>query len=162
MSGLKPDLLTVGVFKVKGREVLCQLDRHHHPLVTIEGKIYHSVLKLLRAFPEIEENVGAVARLVNFLCSNNEYTFIEDIAKFQEEYVDRVEFEQNSFDYIPDRIIDHGVFNITVMHSPKVVDNQLIFYVKNENSQLPYRVSCAYPIQSESPEVRYQLLPYAS
>lgn len=159
----KQNLTTIFTVNVHGFDLLCQLDSHLKPLVRSGDKTYQSLFGLTQAIPvlELNDHLKALAKIANFLSGGAEYQFIEDISKYQEEYLNRVEFEQNSFDYIPNRIIDHGIFDVSVMHPPRIINNELVFYVKNDQNQLPYCVSVAYPITKESDGIRYQLLPYA-
>lgn len=142
-------------------EFHCHFDSDHHPIVEVENQTYKTFLSLFEAFPSLLKDHSAYAKLANFIFKKTEYLFIEDIAKYQEEYLERVEYEKNTFEYIPDRIIDHGIFDVFAMHPPKNVDHQLIFFVKHYHTQIPYRASCPFPIEREKYEIRYQLLPYA-
>ncbi len=132
------------------------------PVVIYGGHKYINLDGLLNAIPHIANSkLLELCYLVSFFYGGSEYEFIENIDDFKEKYLNVIEFDKNSLDYNPDRLIDHGEFNIRVMHSPRIVDNELVFFVQNIKSKLPYRVSCPYPIPSGKMDVTFHLLPYA-
>lgn len=163
MAKLKSSPTTIYNIKLHNFDLQCQIDQHRHPMVTIGEKSYTTLYGLIKAVPILSEQkqIKNLSKIANFLCNGVEYLFIDDIPKYQEEYLNRVEFEQNTFDYLPNRIIDHGVFDVTGMHPPRIINDELVFYVKNDHTEVPYRVIIPYPIIKETLEARYELLPYA-
>lgn len=163
MTTTRAKSIPINKFVIQGNELQCVLDHERHPLVIYGNHSTSKIETLVKAFPVLkeQENYSILAYLINFLARGLEYQFIENITKYKEEYTNRVEFEQNSFDYIPRRIIDHGVFDITVMHAPRVLKEEFVFYVKEDHTGLPFCVHADFPIH-ENQKVRYQLLPYAN
>lgn len=144
-------------------ELVCQIEKDQQQTITYGKDKYKTLHSLLKKVPELTEpqHFAALAQLTNFLAKGFEYQYIENTKQFKEDYLNRIEFEKNSFDYIPNRLIDHGIFNVMVMHPPHIINNELVFFVKNAQNDLPFKVSCPFPITSETPNVLYQLLPYS-
>jgi hypothetical protein len=151
-----------GVVKIEGIPLQLQFDPHNRPCVKFGSASFTLILPLMQAIPALARlhHLKELAHILNFLLSGNEYHFIEDIKQFQDAYLERVEFEHNTLDYLPSRMTTHGVFDLSAMHPPKISNGKLIFYVKNNYSGVPYRVICPYPITSDTPQLWYQLLPY--
>lgn len=145
-----------------GHAVECQIDPKNRPLVISEGHTFQSLHKLIEAYPELtdQKNFNQLAQLANFLFQGATYKFIDDISAYKEAYTDRIEFEQNTFDYMPMRLIDHGVFDINGMHPPRIINDEFVFFVKDFRTEVPYRVTCQYPF-TEHAKGSYHLLPYA-
>jgi hypothetical protein len=163
MSKLKQTTTPVQTIKVNKTEIMFYLDHDQHPIVISSGNTHRSLHHLIQSMPELSnpDYLSQLAHLINFFSQGTDYHVIDDIPKFQEAYLERIEYEKNSFDYMPLRIIDHGIFDVRVMHPPRVINRELIFFVQQDHTQLPYRVSCSYPIEREKLDTRYQLLPYA-
>ncbi|MBA3958065.1 MAG: hypothetical protein H0X51_06700 [Parachlamydiaceae bacterium] len=147
---------------IQSSELQYTIDANKKPVILYKGKTYSQLQELTAAIPSLTEpnSLEAFASALNFFCSGTRYLFITNIPEFQEDYLNRIEFEQNSFDYIPNRIIDHGIFDTSKMHPPQILNDELVFFVQDDYTQLPYRASCPYPIETPTPKVRYQLLPY--
>lgn len=142
-------------------ELECHLD-HGKPLVKFEGKTYKTLHGLFEGVPELQklENIKNLAQAANCLYGGDEYQFIDDTVKFQEDYLNRVEFEQNTLDFLPSRIIEHGIFDVREMRPPRIVSSELVFYVQQKKTDMPYRVSIPYPVPSGKFPVHYELLPF--
>lgn len=141
----------------------CYLEAGKTPYIIYEKKRFDHLHAIIKAIPDLAnpKQLEPLACLVNFMAKGEEYQIIENTKQFQEEYLNQIEFERNSLDYIPDRLIDHGIFDVKVMHSPRIINDEFIFFVKNMQSGIPNRVNCPYPISNENPKILYQLLPYA-
>jgi hypothetical protein len=163
MTATKQKKIPIHKFVIHGTELNCVLDSERHPFVNHGPHSNSKIANLVKTFPFLEEqdNYSTLAYLINFLERGLEYQFIENINQYKEQYTNRVEFEQNSFEYIPQRIIDHGIYDVTVMHAPRVIKDEFVFYVKEDHTGLPFCVRADFPIHSAQ-KVRYQLLPYAS
>lgn len=144
-------------------ELECLIDADKQPTIIYNNHKYKTLHSLLEMIPALSEpqSLQPLAYVVNFFAKGFDYQYIENIKQFKDDYLNRIEFEKNSFDYMPDRLIDHGVFNVVVMHPPLIINNELVFFVKNIQSGLPFKVSCPFPITSEFSSPLYQLLPYS-
>lgn len=153
-------VLPCQVIRIGETELECQLDPHQKPFIATDGKKYREVNSLIEEFPELEKenNIDKLARLANFLFQGTTYHVIDNVETFKEAYLTRIEFEKNSLDYMPMRLIDHGVFDVNGMHPPKIEGTDLIFYAKDDHTGVPYRVT--YPIGNPNTKAAYQLLPY--
>ena len=142
----------------------CHLESNQ-PIIIYNEKKYASLAELCTDMPEFllgSVDLKKVAQLLNFLTKGTAYQVIDNTKRYKEEYLERIEFEKNSFDYLPVRLSDHGVFDVTAMHTPQIVREEFIFYVKNAETYVPYRVRCPFPINVEKPNLDYQLLPYSA
>lgn len=161
MSNTHHEQVVSQSFNFLGKEFLYELIGHQ-PSIICEGNRYETIDSLLKAYPALTriENLTIFSRSLNFLTVGIDYQYIEDIVKFQNAYQAQVDFEKNSFDYIPMRITNHGIFNITEMTKPHIVNHSLVFYVKNVHNGLPYRVTYLLTNNDKNLPL-YQLLPYA-
>jgi len=160
----KPKLhnLSVGSFNIGDGVAECQLDASGLPIIVSEGQVHSNLLSLTKAFPDLvtEGYLKPFITAANFLFQGIKFHPIDSISKFQKEYVDRIEYEQDPSKQFLKRISDYGIFDVSQMHSPKVIGDKLIFFVREDYTDLPYRVTCDFPITTENPEVKYELLPY--
>lgn len=164
MVAVKQRSIQIEIIKVSSDIHLeCQLEGKH-PIVICNQKKYTNLRTLHKDVPELIDAIDLkdLAHLLNFMSSGREYQVLDKVKRYKDEYLARIEFEKNSFDYLPVRLSEHGIFDVSVMHAPRVVGEEFAFFVKNIESQIPYRVSCLYPIDLEKPDLRYQLLAYAS
>ena len=153
-----PRHLVIGIY-----ELDCLLDAKGNPVVLYSNKKYLTLLSLLEDAPNIGHAgpLKNLAYLVHFFCGLKEYLFIEDVAKFKEDYLHTIEYEKNTLEYLPERLIDHGVFDLSEMQSPFIEHHDLIYYVQNKEILLPHKAFCPYPLPQSNFQIRYQLLPYA-
>jgi len=161
MSKLEHKPISIQKFVFLKQEFSCEI-KDRHPLISVEKERYQSVCELLKAYPDLTriENLNQLAYVVNFLSAGVDYQLIEDIVTFQEKYLAQVDFEKNSYDYLPQRITDHGIFDITGMTGPRMIDQTLVFYVRSTHNGLPYCVRFPLPFDGNT-LAQYQLLPYA-
>lgn len=154
--------MVIFTIDVDGTPLNCQFDEKQHPLVVHGAHKYSSLHNIVKGIPSLQhpDNLVALAKIVNFMLKGTACTYIDDIRKFQEDYQTLVEYEQNTLEYLPVRITDHGVFDVRVMHSPAVVKHELVFYVEDANTHIPYLVHCPFPFETETVPARYSLLPY--
>jgi len=100
------------------------------------------------------------ALIANFLWKGDGFQVIEQIEEYQNFYYQQIEMENNNpTDVFPFRLTDYQIFDVSVMHSPQVIDESLHFFVYHALSGLPYRVVCPFPYTSLSTLVHYQILP---
>lgn len=139
-------------------------DQDHKPAINVEGQTYNSLVALFQSFPILSNPRyrEKVAQIVNFLLKGLEFHYIENIEKFKEEYQQQIEYEQLSLEDRLVRLSDYGIYDLSSMHAPAVINGQLIFFVKHDYTQLPYKVSVGFPITSDYPNARYELLPFKS
>lgn len=163
MTTAKQSHNVIHTISLQGVELQCLLDKDMHPSVIHGAHSHQTLYSLVKALPTLEhpDHLKALAYLVNFFSHGLAYQYIDNISSFKEQYLERVEFEQNTFDYLPVRISDHGVFDTSVMHPPHIIQDELVFFVKEESTGIPTCVRCPYPIKADQ-QARYQLLPYAS
>lgn len=149
------------VIDFHGKNLKCEMS-HNKPVINDDNTVFTSIPELLKEYPTLTrvENITALCQAINFLSGGLEYQFIDDIPKYQEEYLNQVEFEKNSLDYNPNRLIDHGVFDINDMRGPRIHEGVIVFYVKNSHNSIPYKVT--YSLSDEKNNLpRYELLKYA-
>lgn len=140
----------------------CQIDSSGIPVIAIGDKTFTNLLTLIKAFPilESEDNIKSLALAANFLFQGIKFHIIDDASKYQTEYLKRIEFEEQNINQNLRRLSDYGIFDVSTIHEPKRVEGKFIFFVREDYTDLPYRVTFDSPIVSESPEVKYELLHY--
>lgn len=137
-------------------------NRSRQPIVKAKGKNYFSISTLIQDFPQLNtpQESDKTAYLMNFLTKGLEFEYIEDISAFQKTYQAQIVSGKTDLLLNKPCLNDYGIFDISQMHHPKIIGGKLIFFVKHDYSQLPYRVFCDFPIQREEPRIGYELLPY--
>lgn len=138
-------------------------DQSHRPAIDIEGTTYTSLYDVLRQFPQfaVPQQADKMAQLSNFLMRGLEFHFIENILKFQEDYVQGVEAGQFELLQNSPSQNDYGIYDISGMHPPRLTMHALIFFVWHDYTKVPYRASLDYPIHDQHFIMKYELLPYA-
>jgi hypothetical protein len=134
-------------------------DRYHQPAIDVEGTIYTSLGSLCRHIPQFSEDqhLEKLAQVANFLVKGLEFDYIEDIELFKEDYAQQLEAEQLQM-LNEEPHFNQGVYDLSEMHPPRVVNHRLVFFVKQEDPMIPYRVSLDYPVCTEMPIVLYEAL----
>ena len=99
------------------------------------------------------------ALISNFFWKAGQFQLIDSITEYQNFYLERIRLEkqhpQNVYDY---RLTDFKIFDVSVMHAPKIIDKQLVYFTFNAANRVPYRVVCPFPYPLESTYVHYQIL----
>lgn len=134
-------------------------DRYHQPAIDIEGKIYTSLGGLCRHIPQFSEieHLEKLAQVANFLVKGLEFHYIEDIELFKEDYAQQLEAGQLQMLNEEPRF-NQGLYDLSEMHPPRIVNQHLIFFVKQEDPTIPYRVSLDYPVCTDEPVLSYEAL----
>lgn len=132
------------------------------PVVEWNGQEFLYLWFFLRAVPSLSDPlyIEEFCEISNFFWKGVQFQRITSILEYQQEYIQRVKLEnEHSADVFPYRLTDYKIFDVSVMHPPKIVDEQLLYYVYNVNNGLPYRVVCPFPYPTTSTKVHYQILP---
>lgn len=100
------------------------------------------------------------AEIANFLWKGSAFQYIDNIEGYQSFYLSQIELEKmHPTDVFPFRLTDYKIFDISVMHEPRLIENHLHFFVFQTETRIPYRVVSPYPYTSLSTLVHYQILP---
>jgi hypothetical protein len=137
-------------------------DQDHQPAININGAKYTSLYFLYQDFPSLATSlqVEKIAQITNFLVKGLEFQFIENIIQFKEEYTQVLEAGQIDLLHNVPCMHDYGIYDVSLMHKPKIVADELIFFVKHGYTQLPYKVSLNHPLIKKKFTVQYELLPF--
>lgn len=136
--------------------------QNNQPLAEWNNHTFKHLWFLVRAIPNLSNPsyITTFAEISNFFWKGQQFQCIASIPKFQEEYRRQVEMEKkHPADVFPFRLTDYKIFDVSVMHEPKIIKDQLIYYTFNISNGLPYRVVCPYPYPSASTLIHYQILP---
>lgn len=131
------------------------------PLVEVNGQIYAFFLHLIQAIPLLADHsyLEAYARISNFYWKANRFCFIDSIEEYQDFYTKRIQFEKNNpLDLFEYRLTDYKIFDVSVMHGPKIQQNELIYFTYNRSNYIPYKVISPFPYHLNQP-IHYQILP---
>ena len=136
-------------------------DQYQQPTVEIQERHYHSFPDLFHDLPLLSTTpyLDKAAQVINFLVKGLEFQYIDDISLFQTNYRRIIEDESFESPYEHTRLSDYGIYDVSGMHPPKIVEGQLVFFVRHDYTALPYRVSLPYPIAANDKSVYYELLP---
>jgi hypothetical protein len=155
--------LSIQLILIEGIEFHFFFDRNNQPVIQAEGRSYRLPANLLDDFPVLKEGYTVVktAQLINFLMTGVEFRLIENPEKFREDYLQQIESERSGFDtgHLA-RISDYGIFDVSRVRNPIINEDNLVFFVKNESNNLPYKVSLEFPLTNPIPKATYTLLPF--
>ena len=150
--------------KTGNKDCAFYFDDANNPVINIEGIEYtdDTIYEMLESYSSLMKaaNLTKAAKMINFLIKGVSFQLIEDIEIFKQKYLDKVEMESGEIPGLAARLNDYGRFDVSRLHSSKLVEGQLLFYVKEDATQLPYQVAFTYPFVEELPKAYYNLLPY--
>lgn len=132
------------------------------PLVECEGQFYNHVWLLSQQLSCFSDPtyLKEFAEISNFLWKGLLFQFIDQIADYQRFYIEQVELEKKCpSDLFPYRLTDYKIFDVSVMHPPRLEEGNLFYFVYHTTTALPYRVVSPFPYTSTSTLVHYQILP---
>jgi hypothetical protein len=145
-----------------GSQTLRLFMQDQAPVVECEGHFYNHVWLLGQQFPLLSDpiHLKQFAEISNFLWKGLQFQFIDQIAEYQKFYTEQVELERRCpSDIFPYRLTDYKIFDVSVMHDPRLEESILVYFVFNTTTALPYRVICPFPYNATSTLVHYQILP---
>jgi hypothetical protein len=145
-----------------GPYTLRLLIQNQVPLVEFNDQFFNHVWLLVHHLSILSDPIylKEFAEISNFLWKGLQFQFIDRITDYQKFYIDQVELEKKCpSDVFPYRLTDYKIFNVSVMHEPCLKEDQLLYFVYNTTTGIPYRVVCPFPYTSTSTLVHYQILP---
>ncbi len=145
-----------------GNEPIRLILRDQTPWIEYNYQLINHISILCEKFALLNNPVYITdfAQISNFLWKGLQFHYIDQIADFQKNYLRQVELEQrHQGDVFPYRLTDYKIFDVSVMHEPRLIDEQLHYYVCQTETRLPYRVVCPFPYLCSNPHVHYQILP---
>jgi hypothetical protein len=151
----------VGEVNLKNEKFFLVL-KNQAPVVEWQDQGFPHLWHLLSKIPELSDTqyIEQFAQISNFYWKGLHFQCIASINDYQKQYRDQVALEQkHSSDVFPYRLTDYKIFDVSVMHAPKYENGQLIYFVNQVQTGLPYRVVCPFPYPSTSTLVHYQILP---
>lgn len=133
------------------------------PIVEYNDEPFSHLWFLVAKLPSLSnpKYIRAFSEISNFFWKGLQCQCIESIDLYQRNYMNQVDLERKyPADLFPYRLTDYKIFNVEVMHEPKIDLGQLIYFVYNIHTGLPYRVVCPFPYPATvSTTIRYQILP---
>lgn len=132
------------------------------PSIEWEDQSYASLWHLIQQLPILSDPsyIEQFAYISNFFWKAGEFCYIESISDYQNFYKQRIEQEKKCLvDLFEYRLTDYKVFDVSVMHIPRIENNQLVYFTYNATNRVPYRVVCPFPYHLNSTYVHYQVLP---
>lgn len=148
---------SIKLFFIEENEFNLLFNSLHQPTIEIANENYNSLKALLQKYPLLvcDTNLPKTVQMINFLLTGLEYEYIDDLEKFKEDYQQRIESEQATLVGNSVKLSDYGIYDVSFMHEPKLDKGKLIFFVKNDSNNLPYKVS----VDTISSKAHYELLP---
>ncbi|MBA3236743.1 MAG: hypothetical protein H0T62_00130 [Parachlamydiaceae bacterium] len=147
--------MKITVQNVKIDEHQIQLEFNEHtPQVTVDGKAYNNLGDLVRDVPEFsqEKYVNEIAYITNFIFSGLNFEVIQNIERFCANY-------QRSLQEVED-LKNYGEFDTRVIKRPYIDKNQIIFFVEERATGLPFKVEGPFPYSEMEQSFSYRILPY--
>lgn len=152
---------SIQMLSVEGNEIYFLFNQVQQPAIEIKGIQYTTLYHILQVLPQLlsSENIEQLSKIVNFLAKGLEFQFIEDIEDYKTHYYDQLEAEHFDISQSIPQLKDYGVFDLSVMHPPHMVDHQLVFYVRHDYLTIPYRATFLFHKQLDNLQLKYELLP---
>lgn len=146
---------------VDGKEFLFALDKST-PLFLVGQQTFAHFYDLLLANPNLAkpENLIAYAKTISFECKGLGFRYIEDVTAFQKAYTERLAYESSFSGPLPQRLSNYGIYDVSKMHAPKIVDGRLLCFFEDVYSGLPYQLSVPHPMKNKQMDAKYTLLPF--
>lgn len=115
-------------------------------VIIIDEQEYKDIKSLIEQYPHLlnQENIEAlIAFQFHFFDFDDEYTLINDVALFEKQYMEQIKNEDKGeeFDPYKPRLNDFGIAAFEHMHNGKLVDDMITFYVQDNFTKLPYKIS---------------------
>ncbi|MBA3722032.1 MAG: hypothetical protein H0W88_06495 [Parachlamydiaceae bacterium] len=135
---------------------------NENPRIEWNNQIFSHLWFLIGKLPALSNPVyiEQFAEIANFYWKGIQYKCIENIPAFQKQYQEQVKLERlHPADIFPYRLTDYKIFDVSIMHEPKLHEGQLIYFTFNTQTGLPYRVVCPFPYPAASTLIHYQILP---
>lgn len=132
------------------------------PLAEWKGNAYNHIWLLVQEIPNLSNAtfLKEFSLISNFLWKGLQFQLIDEITHYQKFYKEQVELEKKSpHAQYPYRLTNYKIFDVSVMHEPRIEKGQLYYFVFQTNTRLPYRVICPFPYEISSSIVHYQILP---
>lgn len=156
------DLTTPAKTIIIGSHTLYLTLKNQAPVVDYRDQTYTHFYFLIDQIPELSNPlyIEAFAHISNFFWKGGQFHCIDKIADYQKYYVERVKMEKkHPADVFEYRLTDYKIFDVSVMHEPRIEGDSLIYYTYQASTGLPYRVVCPFPYTKTSTLVHYQILP---
>jgi hypothetical protein len=144
---------TIKNMKLGEHQILLEFDEHI-PQVTVDGKNYNNLDDLVRDIPEFlqEKYIDEIAYITNFIFSGLNFEVIQDIERFCANY-------QRSLREVED-LKNYGEFDTRVIKRLDVEKNQMVFFVEERATGLPFIVEGSFPYSDKGRSFSYRILPY--
>ncbi len=130
--------------------------------VLLDGNYYTTLQECIAAAEGLVnlELLLPLCDILNYLARGRDYALIKDPDAFSEQYLQRLQSEDFLEPYQENkpRLSDFGVVDLGAIQLPKVVDQQLCFYVSDDFTGLPYSVTCPWPPEDAS-QLAYEPVP---
>lgn len=145
-----------------GQDSLALILKGQTPLIEWNNRAFTHLWSVVDQFPLLSDPrfIKEFAEVSNFLWKGIQFRCIASIPDYQEQYWERIELEKkNPADLFEYRLTDYKTFDVSVMHEPRIEEDQLIYFVYQVSTGLPYKVVCPFPYPHDSTLVHYQILP---
>ncbi len=145
-----------------GPQTLHLMLKENMSLIKFNEQFFSHLWLLVQQIPELSDAdyLREFAEVSNFLWKGIQFECVISIESYQKRYNEQVELEKKyPSDVFPYRLTDYKIFDVSVMHDPRLEEENLMYFVYNTTTGLPYRVVCPFPYTSTSTLVHYQILP---
>lgn len=117
-------------------------EKNQKPVIESNHAQYDSSADLLKdiAF-SIDNCLDKLAQAITFLSFGKAFTLIEDIHAFKEDYQKQLALEGLHLGFYSNRLTDSCEYDLSVLDTPRIKDDHLIFFVKNVDDNRPYQVA---------------------
>lgn len=123
------------------------------------GHTYFSFAELYQALDK-KIPLPLVVLIHNFFTSGIGFNVIQDSSAYKKKYQERILLEEQ--DQAPPLLTQYGIYDVSLIEEPKIIEYSLIYYVESNALGIPYRVVDNLSKKDEIKICRYELLPYCS
>lgn len=130
--------------------------------VELNGKSYASLADLVNSCYYLTENqyIKEIALLSNHLFFGLEFKLITEPEPFKQRYWKKIQQEQREKPTIP-MLLNHGIFDVSKITLPKRQNNELICFLEQLSTGLPFELRFPFPFNRNDSEYHLKILPYA-
>jgi hypothetical protein len=128
-------------------------------VVVFRNNAYYNLTHLIKENSNLIKNLKTLSILANFFFQGIKYEVLQDPVAFKKNYGARYTFPQSGLELSRRRSSFPGTFDVSKIEDPYLTQEEFVFFVKRNDNEIPYKVSCPFPFHEEL-SAKYELLPY--
>jgi hypothetical protein len=155
------DIDLLDSFQIGDLEVNCCVEKTtKRKLLNCSGENLYSFHNLVSNIPKSTDTV-ALAQVLNYLINGMDGHVITDPTDFKQKYEELYAFDitkaPHLFGLHPLCLCHQEHYDTSIIELPSIKEKTLEFYI--EINQVPYKVTCVWPVETDPPVVKQEVLP---